>query len=581
MDNSQTNKGQKKRMSLSRFWILMISILSIALVGVTMITFIGIYRSSLIQEASIHSEQAVSQVSSTIEIYAEQIKQNFSFLQREIEACDSKKDVREVLNLASRMQNNLASIMVYDQEGEILNYYAPGRVKKDDVEKDLSYLPYLFECDDNSISAPHIETLYSGYYPWVSTIGGKLNSDVYGEPVYIAMDIHFFTMLSYVDSVSIGQHGYCFVMDQDGGVVYHPQQQLIFSGIKEEELSKLSTLEDGVYIQKDIIYSIRNVENESWKVIGVSYVHEQVTKKLYRALTQIALSAVLCLVVAFFIIWRFSKHVTRPVKELVKAMGDFEKDAENYQCKEIDGVREISMISSSFAHMVGIVQKLMDEVKTEEVVLRKSELNALQKQINPHFLYNTLDSIQWLCEQKESDKAVKMVGALAKYFRISISKGEEMITVENEIAHAQNYLLIQKYRHSDGFTYTFDVDPAIHELYCNKIILQPLIENAISHGIDLSSDDSTIEICVEVREDALYFIVRDNGMGMDEETCESIMQDVSDNPDEIGLKNVHDRIQIYYGTEYGVRIESELDEGTTVILRLPKIEGLQKTSGLK
>ena len=214
----------------------------------------------------------------------------------------------------------------------------------------------------------------------------------------------------------------------------------------------------------------------------------------------------------------------------------------------------------------------MSTVREEEVNLRKTELKALQAQINPHFLYNTLDSIAWMCEQGRNADAVKMVHALARLFRISISKGHELIPISKEIEHAESYLQIQKYRYKNQFTYQFDVDPDCLDYYCNKITLQPIIENAINHGLDLLVDEGVI--LVQVRQDGedIVFSVQDNGVGMSPEQIDSILRHGPKDRTGIGIKNVNDRLKIYFGKQYGLHITSELDVGTCVEIRMPKIQ---------
>ena len=189
-------------------------------------------------------------------------------------------------------------------------------------------------------------------------------------------------------------------------------------------------------------------------------------------------------------------------------------------------------------------------------------------------LYNTLDSIQWMCEQGKNEDASKMVGALAKLFRISISRGHELITIKDEIRHAHNYLIIQSFRYRDQFTYSFDVDEQLEEYLCNKITLQPLIENAIYHGIDRLVDEGEIKVTVKQAEDDendIIITVSDNGVGMTEEQCRKVLQKERSDSSGIGIKNVNDRLKIYFGEKYGLTIKSELDAGTDIIARIPKI----------
>ena len=213
----------------------------------------------------------------------------------------------------------------------------------------------------------------------------------------------------------------------------------------------------------------------------------------------------------------------------------------------------------------------MVTVRHEEINLRKTELKALQAQINPHFLYNTLDSIAWMCEQGQNADAVQMVHALARLFRISISKGHELIPIAKEIEHAESYLQIQKYRYKNRFSYDFQVDPSCLDYLCNKITLQPIIENAINHGLDLLVEEGHIQVEVKPDGDDILFRVIDDGVGMSPEQVEAIMNQKPKDHTGIGIRNVNDRLKIYFGKQYGLRIESVPDEGTCVEIRMPKV----------
>jgi len=266
-----------------------------------------------------------------------------------------------------------------------------------------------------------------------------------------------------------------------------------------------------------------------------------------------------------------SNRVSRPVKELSVAMKAFEKNAEQFQYNPVHGVYELESLSESFDHMVMKIQELMIHIVDEEKTLRKTELKALQAQINPHFLYNTLDSIQWMCEKKDTEKAIAMVSALAKLFRISISKGKELIPIEKELDHVRSYLVIQSYRFKGQFEYYFEVDEKLLNYYCNKITLQPIVENSIIHGLEGMYDEGEIYIRVIDGGDHILMQIEDNGVGMTKEQCQKIIAHDESDQFGIGIKNVNDRLKIYFGQEYGLKIESELDCGTKVIVKIPKL----------
>ena len=206
---------------------------------------------------------------------------------------------------------------------------------------------------------------------------------------------------------------------------------------------------------------------------------------------------------------------------------------------------------------------------------KESELRALQAQINPHFLYNTLDIIVWMIENEQKTEAVKVVTALARFFRISLSRGKSLITVKDELEHVRNYLMIQQMRFKNKFTYTIESDDEVLELASLKLMLQPLVENAIYHGMEYMDGDGEIFVRAWQEEKELYLEVRDNGLGMTEEQVESLFTDTahvaSKRGSGIGVRNVNERIKLYFGAEYGLSIESEPDEGTAVKIHLPAV----------
>lgn len=205
---------------------------------------------------------------------------------------------------------------------------------------------------------------------------------------------------------------------------------------------------------------------------------------------------------------------------------------------------------------------------------RKSELDALQSQINPHFLYNALDSITWMIEGERSEEAVFMISQLAKLFRISLAKGRTVITVKEELQHAQSYMNIQKVRYKNLFSVEFDVEPEICSCCMVKLVLQPLLENAINYGVNGMEDCGKIRVTGRQEEGTIILSVTDNGIGMSEEEVRFLLTDSNRIPKHgsgVGLVNVNNRIQILFGKEYGLRIASEPDEGTTVSIHVPLV----------
>lgn len=562
---------RESRISLSVMMTCVVIGLVLTVLGSVLIFFIDFYQNSMEQNAAITSEQAVVQVMNTVEDYTEGMAESMRLISVYMGKPAEERD--EFFRSFMEVRSDVVAVTTYNQEGKLLDCWSDGLKRKNMILQNLSYLEEA-EGRGLRISKPHVETLFEEYYPWVVTICQNMR-DESGEEIQVFMDIRFSNIASYVDDVGIGQHGYCFIQDTEGNLVYHPQQQLIYSGLKEEMTGELKGLPDGSHTRSNVIYTIHTLENCNWRVVGVSYVDELITGRVEGMIRICVTLLLLVLVTAVLVGILLSRTFARPAKRLMGAMEAFEQEAENFQFAAVRGTSEISALSDSFGHMVVRIQKLMEQVRQEEITLRKTELNALQAQINPHFLYNTLDSIAWMCEEDRTKEAVEMVNALARLFRISISRGHELITLEREVEHAKSYLKIQNYRYKNQFTYEFDVEESCLSYLCNKITLQPIIENAIYHGIDRMVDEGCIQIRIEEEENAIRMTVTDNGVGMTKEQCQEILHREAGDRTGIGIKNVNDRIRIYFGEEYGLHITSELDEGTCVEIRIPKITELK------
>ena len=560
---------------------LSVLIIAIVIFGVIFSTlastlfFSVFYKNSMFNSAYVTSKQSVAQADETVSNYIFSIKSKLDNLCIETDKCTDAASLQKVISTASRLEDDIYCVSVYDMQGNVLSN---GNDTNENIKgglTDLSFDKSVYSNlkDGYAISQPHVNTLYQNKYPWVVTIAKKEYSNLFSQQVFVAIDFKFSSIAKYIDKVSIGQRGYCYIVNSKGQIIYHPQQQMLFSGLKEENTFEISELSDGIHRKKDNIYNISSLDSCNWKIVGVSF-NDEITQAVK---SQVVVGLIFALLFSAFmsavIYFLLSRTVTRPVRRLVASMQKFEKQAETFEYKaDMSNVAEFQTLSTSFEHMVLMIQSLVEKVHNEEIVLRKTELKALQAQINPHFLYNTLDSIQWMCEQDNSKDAVKMVGALAKLFRISISHGNEFIAISDELKHAESYLIIQSYRYKNQFTYSFDVDKSVLDCMCNKITIQPFIENAIYHGLDRMVDEGEIKIIVERRGKDIAIIVKDNGLGMTEEQCKAVLQKGRSDSKGIGVKNVDDRLKIYFGEEYGITIDSELDVGTTVTIKIPKIE---------
>ena len=559
-----------KRLSMSGVLVLVITGVVLGMVIFTMVLFLNTYQQSLVRSAQTSSRQAVEQVSNTVAGYVSDMDGLLTLVKDTLEETGRDDQLRrEFFEDLLLIRTDVAAVTTYDSAGNLLDCRTLEHEPRETIYENLSFQgQWLSKYGEGYISQPHVESIFPGWYPWVVTMIEPLERD--GEEAWVALDLRFASISSYINNVGIGQHGYCFLMDESG-ILYHPQQQLIYSQLKSEDTDTLANLPDGTYSESNVIYVLQTVEGSPWRVVGVSYVDELVTSNLWENFWLLALAAVAILLAALVSSIVISRALSRPLKGLSRAMRLFEKSADTFTYAPVGGAREVQELSESFGHMVVKIQHLMETVRREEINLRKTELKALQAQINPHFLYNTLDSIAWMCEQGRNDEAVQMVNALAQLFRISISRGHELIPIRSELRHAESYLKIQKHRYKNQFSYRFDVDESCLDFLCNKITLQPIIENAIYHGINGLVDEGEIVITLRADGSDVVFTVADNGVGMEEEQIQAILRKERSDHTGIGIKNVNDRLKIYFGEGYGITIDSEPDVGTTVTIRMPQV----------
>lgn len=557
---------QKVSLAVHFQWLIIITALMIA--SVTIFVFQKVYEDGIRTSVATAAKQTVSQLNNMISNYTNDV---YLAMDEIVEHIDCLEDDSLFWEQLFSKHENVVSVTVYDKSKESVCCWCDGlTVKKSHVEQSADSFVYSdFELSEGDvhISNPYKKQLFKEFAPLVVTFVGSTIDDA-GRTFAIAIDVRFAKLGFYLNHIKIGKDGYCYIVNDNSETIYFPEQ------IQEELSGELliSTNQTGTFSDEGKVWNIQSIPGCDWNVVGVSYIDELIIGDVKQTVGTLAVILIIILVVSIGgFIW-ISKIFSRSTNRLIEEMKAFEHDADNYVFQEVQGAKEISVLSESFGSMVEQIQHLMTKIQQEQILLRKSELNALQAQINPHFLYNTLDAISWMCEMGETYEAKEMVNALASLFRISISKGHELISVEKEIEHAENYLKIQKFRYQDKFTYEFVVDKTCLHYMCNKITLQPILENAIYHGIHHVADDGHIRILIASDGDEILFVIDDNGIGMSKEKCQEILEKDSGNSSGVGIKNVNDRIKIYFGEKYGITIASEEDVGTSVTIRMPKIE---------
>ena len=351
------------------------------------------------------------------------------------------------------------------------------------------------------------------------------------------------------------------VTDEDGRILYNR------NSLENIELEKSDDRDTALEkINQECAYTMAESKENNWNFY--LYKSQRAISGSVRRLLleEIPLMAVCCLITLAMGL-SFSRIFTRKIEELTRNM-----DQVNHGSREVtvssDSEDEVGILINSFRRMMDEINRLIDEVYVNKIALKEYELKALQAQINPHFLYNTLSMMNWMAIRSGQMDISKVTLALSTFYRTALSKGEDMVTVETCIQNMEAYLEIQLTMHDHSFTVEWDIDLDIKNEKMPKLLLQPVVENAIEHGIDEKEEgDKKIFLSFKGQGDDVEIIVRDNGTGMEQEKAETL---VTYQAKGYGLKNVNDRIRLLYGEAYGIRIFSEPGEGTTVIMRFPK-----------
>lgn len=386
----------------------------------------------------------------------------------------------------------------------------------------------------------------------------------------LKIDFDFKKIINLIAQTDLGSGGHITIYDNYYNIVYTSAET-----IPEVESTAVKSLIMGIQqvrLDNDLVLFASTITNTTWRV--AIFTNNDGLDITLRTFLVIVFSISFALIIIFtFIVVLLSNSITNPLRELQKEMTKVENfNYEITKSKMVEGSIEVNELSKSFSQMMTRIKELMQKVVVEQEEQRKSELKALQNQINPHFLYNTFDSVIYMIDKGENEKAEEMIVALSKFFRISVSKGRNIIPLEKEIEHAKYYLQIQKLRFGDTFTFNFNVDQKLYNYNVIKLILQPIIENAIGHGIDERGDSiGNININGYEEDGLIYLEIVDNGFGILPEKIKEIYASFDDSTihNGVGLKNVYERIRIYYGSEANIKIESELDVGTKITIIIP------------
>ena len=573
-------------------------ILSIAFTAVAVIgmLFLGMalllrFSSSANEMAAETSQRVLEQVNWSLDSYLRSMMRVSDTVyyrvikNADLEQSGTEQELRDALELLyAKDRDVLVSLALFDSDGGLISSTPLTELKNSVTPSREEWFTAAMERIENlHFSTPHVQNLFEdpdSRYHWVVSLsrhveltgGGVIRSGV------LLVDMNFSGIEQICKDVSFSDgQGYLYLIDRNGEIIYHPRQQLIYAGLLEENNQVAAAYSDGTYTEvfrsQRRQVTVKTVGYTGWKLVGVApteSLRDNYSQLLLFALFVVSLSIFLLV----FVNLRLSEWITAPMKKLDLAVRQLEKGAETADF-DVDGPYEVEHLSHSVQSMVSTMRHLMEDVIQQEEEKRRSELDVLQSQINPHFLYNTLDSVVWMTENGRTQEAVVMLTALARFFRISLSKGSNIIPIGDELEHARNYLTIQKMRYKNKFSVDISAEPGIEKLYTIKLIVQPILENAIYHGMEYADGDGEIHIRAFREGENAVIEVEDNGPGMSDETVQQLLKPGRCSKAKgsgIGLRNVHQRIRLTFGAAYGLSIRSEPDNGTVVRICLPALE---------
>uniref|UniRef100_UPI00138A21FB cache domain-containing sensor histidine kinase n=1 Tax=Streptococcus sp. S784/96/1 TaxID=2653499 RepID=UPI00138A21FB len=481
---------------------------------------------------------------------------------------DHKEDLLFLMNSLLMGDVDLVSAVLVTKEGQVVSTDSQLTMKtSSDMMAESWYQAAIDQKAMPVLTPAHKESLTQKGEQWLISITREIEDSEGNNKGVLRLDIDYSRLENYLDQLTLGDTGFAFIVNSQKEFVYHPKKEVYSSKEEMDAMQPYLAVENGyTSSKKEFVYQI-DIPDSQWTLVGVSSLDElhMVRHQILYAFLGAGLVALLISGLGSALVIRIWLKPIRDLQEVILAVGQGQS---HLRAKEV-GTAELLDLSRYFNKMLDQIDALMASVKQQEQDIREYELVALASQINPHFLYNTLDTIVWMTEFNDRKRVVEITKALAKYFRIALNNGNEQICLKDEMEHVRQYLFIQKQRYGNKLNYELHELPAYADYQVPKLILQPIVENAIYHGIKEVERDGLIEVTVRETAEHLRIDIRDNGKGMDSQnkatgTTKTVHQGG------VGLKNVDQRLALQFGKDYHMEITSEKDHFTQVSLFLPK-----------
>ncbi|MGV8984415.1 sensor histidine kinase [Clostridium sp.] len=482
---------------------------------------------------------------------------------------ESEKNLKGLLNHTIESDSSIKSIIIVGKDGRIVsNEKNLNMSMSSDMMKEQWYVNAIHSSMP-VLTKARMQNFSMDKDNWVISISQEIRDSKGNNLGVLLIDVKYKIIDNFLNDLNVGAKDYVFILNNKNEVVYHKDTSYFISPQLQNNLITESKMSEGYDAKNKKLIQLYKIKNTDWTLFGVSSLPELGVIKRNLIETIVLISVLFLLIIAYSGSY-FAGRITRPIAKLEQVMRNIEDEFVTVELKE-SGCYEAQSLAAHFNNMIQKIKILLDEISQKEKYLRTSELNALHSQINPHFLYNTLDTIAWMAEFKDTEKVVSLTKALAQFFRLSLNGGNEITTIYNEFEHIKQYLYIQKQRYGDKLSCDFYYDENIKDVKILKIILQPIVENAIYHGIREVDRNGLINVTAKRQGKNIIFTIRDNGDGFDLNLLQKEKSTKDVKLGGVGIKNVDKRIKLYYGEEYGVNIESIIGQGTTVYIIVGEI----------
>lgn len=563
-----------KRYSLLIQLVIYVFIMILALLGIVGGIYYQTSSVAIRQTTEQNTRKTIQQSGQFITSYLQKVKQTTSSLAEnekiktyaQTPSQENAEQLRQLFATILKTDSDLVSAILVTKDGNLISTDPELTMKTSaDMMKEKWYQDAIHKGAMPILTPARRTVSHTTGEKWVISIMQEVVDKDGKNLGVVRLDIGYKTLEAYLDQLQLGKEGFTFIVDANHDFVYHPKKAVYSSHAEMKAMAPYLSVKNGYVKSKQAYVSQYQIPNSGWTLIGVSSMEQ-----LHAVQTQILWSFIgtglFALGVCLIGIWFVLRLWIKPLRDLQATILKVGSGHSDLRANET-GSPELVDLARQFNIMLDRIDQLMIAVKEEEQNVRRYELQALSSQINPHFLYNTLDTIVWMAEFNDSKRVVEVTKSLAKYFRLALNQGHEQISLKDEIDHVRQYLFIQKQRYGEKLQYEIKELKQYDDYKIPKLILQPLVENAIYHGIKEMNRQGRIRVSVSENDTQLIVSIYDNGRGfVASETTNATLVRLGG----VGLKNVDQRLQLQFGKSYHMDIQSKQNIYTEIRLYFPR-----------